>query len=94
MHNYDILRRPIVTEKSTAAMAQRKYGFEVLKGASKTKVKEAVQQAFGVDVTQVNMITVHGKTRRRGSHITISPSWRKAIVTLKAGEKIELFEGV
>ncbi len=94
MHNFEILRRPIVTEKSTASMTQRKYGFEVVKSASKTQVKEAVQQAFKVDVTKVNMITVHGKTRKRGTRVITSPSWRKAIVTLKSGDKIELFEGV
>ena len=75
-------------------MSLRKYGFEVVKGASKTQVKEAVQQAFNVSVTQVNMITVHGKAKRKGTRVITSPSWRKAIVTLKAGDKIELFEGV
>ncbi len=94
MPNFEILRRPIVTEKSTTAISQRKYGFEVVKGTSKTQVKEAVQQAFNVGVIQVNMITVHGKTRKRGTHLIKSPSWRKAIVTLKVGDKIELFEGV
>jgi len=94
MYSYEVLRRPIVTEKSTGAMAQRKYGFEIIDTASKKQVKEAVQKAFSVSVIKVNVITVHGKTRRRGSYITTSPTWRKAIVTLKEGDKIELFEGV
>jgi large subunit ribosomal protein L23 len=74
--------------------AQGKYAFEVVKGANKNQVKQAVEKAFKVKVLDVNMMTVPGKTRRVGRQIVLTPSHKKAIVTLKPGDKIELFEGV
>jgi len=95
MHLYEVLRRPLITEKNTALQApQGKYAFEVAAGANKEQVKQAVEKAFKVSVTRVNVMTVPGKRRRmRGGWVT-NPSWKKAIVTLKPGDKIELFEGV
>ena len=95
MHLSDVLRRPLVTEKNTAIQApQGKYAFEVAGGANKDQVKLAVEKAFKVEVTRVNVMTVPGNRRTiRGRKIE-SPSWKKAIVTLKPGDKIELFEGV
>jgi large subunit ribosomal protein L23 len=95
MHLSEVLRRPLVTEKNTAIQApQGKYAFEVAAGANKDQVKLAVEKAFKVDVTRVNMMTVPGRRRTiRGRKIE-SPSWKKAIVTLKPGDKIDLFEGV
>ena len=95
MHLSEVLRRPLVTEKNTAIQApQGKYAFEVAAGANKDQVKLAVEKAFKVEVTRVNMMTVPGNRRTiRGRKIE-SPSWKKAIVTLKPGDKIELFEGV
>jgi len=71
-----------------------KYVFEVAKGTSKTQIKEAVERTFKVEVAQVNVITVPGKTKRMGRREVTSSSWKKAIVSLKPGYKITLFEGV
>jgi large subunit ribosomal protein L23 len=94
MHLYEVLRRPLITEKGAGLQAQNKYAFEVASDANKLQVKQAVEKAFGVSVTAVNVITVHGKTRRMRGRQLITPSWKKAIVTLKPGDKIEIFEGV
>ena len=94
MNLYDVLRKPLITETSTANMALGKYSFKVASGSTKPMVAAAVESAFKVTVLKVNMITVRGKTRRMGRNIFTEPSWKKAIVTLKAGDKIQLFEGV
>jgi len=94
MHLYEVLRRPLVTEKNAALQAQGKYVFEVAGEANKEQVKQAVQKAFNVTVTQVNVITVPGKGRRARGRWVISPAWKKAVVTLKPGDKIEIVEGV
>ena len=94
MHLYDVLRRPLVTEKNTTLQVQNKYAFEVAKEANKPQVKQAVEEAFRVKVTTVNMIIVPGKARRVGRRIVQTRPWKKAIVTLKAGDKIQIFEGV
>ncbi|GBD23891.1 50S ribosomal protein L23 [bacterium HR29] len=94
IHPYSVLRRPIITEKSTALAAQNKYVFEVDPRANKAQIKEAVEIAFGVRVKAVNTMNVRGKARRFGRRVTRQPDWKKAIVTLQPGDKIELFEGV
>jgi len=94
MNTYDVLRRPVITEKNSQMQALNKYVFEVAGEANKTQVKRAVETAFKVGVTGVNIITVPGKMRRIGRRQAMTPSWKKAIVTLKAGDKIKLFEGV
>ena len=94
MHTYDVLRRPLITEKGSIQQIQGKYLFEVDGKATKTQVKQAVEKSFNVSVTQVNVVTMRGKMRRMGRGIFKTPDWKKAIVTLKAGDKIELFEGV
>jgi large subunit ribosomal protein L23 len=91
---YEVLRKPLITEKSTSLQSAGKYAFEVANGANKAQIKQAVEKAFKVTVTGVNVITVHGKTRRAGRRTTTTSPSKKAIVTLKAGDKIELFEGV
>ena len=91
---YDVLRKPLITEKGTGLQAMGKYSFEVMDGANKAQVKQAVEKAFKVTVTGVNVITVKGKTKRAGRRMMTTPEWKKAIVTLKAGDKIQLFEGV
>jgi len=91
---YQILQRPLITEKSATLQAQGKYAFEVAKTANKAEVKQAVEKAFKVKVTAVNVMMVPGKERRVGRRKIITPTWKKAIVTLKPGDKIELFEGV
>ena len=94
MHLYEVLRRPLVTEKNTALQAQNKYAFEVAREASKQQIEQAVEKAFKVKVTAVNVMTVPGKTRRVGRRQVLTSSWKKAVVTLKSGEKITFFEGV
>jgi large subunit ribosomal protein L23 len=94
MHTYEVLRRPVITEKSTLLAAQNKYMFEVYKNANKQQIKEAVEKAFKVNVTSVNVINVPGKMRRAGRRRGMTSPWKKAIVTLQTGQKIELFEGV
>jgi large subunit ribosomal protein L23 len=94
MHLYEVLRRPLITEKSTALQAQNKYVFETADGANKPMIKQAVEKAFKVTVTGVNVVTMRGKTRRVGRRQIQTNPWKKAIVTLKPGDKIEFFEGV
>ena len=94
MHLYEVLRRPLITEKSTVLQVQGKYSFEVAGQASKTQIKQAVEKAFKVEVTAVNVVIVPGKRRRLGRRQLPARPWKKAIVTLKPGAKIEFFEGV
>ncbi len=94
MQLFEVLRRPLVTEKNTLLQNQDKYCFEISKDANKTQVKLAVEKAFKVSVTGVNIMTVRGKERRIGRKIVLGGSWKKAVVTLKAGDKIQIFEGV
>ena len=94
MHLYEVLRRPLITEKTTLLKEEDKYVFKVANGATKHQIKEAVEKAFKVKVTKVNVIIVHGKTKRMGRREVTGPSWKKAIVGLEPGHKITLFEGV
>ncbi|MFC1939376.1 50S ribosomal protein L23 [Chloroflexota bacterium] len=94
MHLYEVLRRPLITEKYTALQAQGKYAFEVTDRVSKPQIKQAVERAFKVKVTAVNVMTVASKRRRLGMRQLPARSWKKAVVTLKEGDKISLFEGV
>ena len=93
---YDIILRPVLTEKSYDQMADRKYTFEVAVGANKTEIKKAVEQAFeGVKVESVNTMRVLGKIKRQGRTQGRRPEKKKAIVTLKKDSKgIEFFEGM
>jgi large subunit ribosomal protein L23 len=88
----DVLRRPLVTERTTQLREQNKYVFEVDPGATKGQIREAVQSAFKVDVLDVNTMNVPGKLRRRGAHAGYQSSWKKAIVKLKAGQEIKYAE--
>ena len=94
MHLYEVLRRPLITEKMTLLQGVNKYAFKVASKATKHQVKMAVQAAFKVNVTSVNMMNVPGKQRRIGRRMAMTPSWKKAVVTLVPGQKIEFFEGV
>ena len=91
---YEVLRRPLVTEKGTYLQEQNKYLFEVAIGANKPQVKQAVEKAFDVTVESVNLMTVVGKRKRYGRAIAKRPDWKKAVITLKEGDKIQIFEGV
>ena len=92
MDLYQILRRPLITEKSTTLQAQGKYAFEVAGEANKPQIKQAVEKAFKVEVTAVNVMKVPGRRRRVGRRIVLTQPWKKAVVTLKPGDKIEFFE--
>jgi len=94
MRLYEVLNRPLITEKGTALQAAGKYTFEVGRRANKNQIKQAVEKAFKVKVTAVNVITVPGRKQRVGRREVMKQPWKKAIVTLKPGDKIELFEGV
>jgi large subunit ribosomal protein L23 len=94
MHSFQILRRPVVTEKSTLLSEQGRYVFEVSKRATKHDIKRAVEDAFDVTVVRVHTMAVKGKRKRFGPKITTQRSWKKAIVTLTPGDSITLFEGV
>ncbi|MBF6600078.1 MAG: 50S ribosomal protein L23 [Dehalococcoidia bacterium] len=94
LHAYGIILRPLITEKAQNMTAIGKYAFEVDKRANKLQVKEAVEATFEVRVTAVNTCMMKGKVRRYGRNATKQPDWKKAVVTLAPGEKIELFEGV
>ncbi len=95
MNAHEVLVRPVITEKNTM-LADRlnQYVFEVNRAANKLEVKQAVEQIFKVSVTGVHTITVPGKTRRFGRRSGMTKSWKKAIVSLAAGQRIELFPGV
>ena len=94
MLSYDIIRRPIITEQSMDQTADRKYTFEVAKGANKIEIKKAVEEVFGVEVEKVTTMNYIGKPKRQGDFQGKRADWKKAVVKLKEGSKtIELFEG-
>ena len=91
----DIVIRPIITERSMSGIAMKKYTFEVAKDATKIDIARAVEELFGVQVQKVNTMHVRGRLRRQGRSQGYTPSWKKAIVTLKEDSKtIEVFEGM
>ena len=96
MNAYDIIRRPVITEQSMEAVADKKYVFMVDVNANKTEIKAAVEQIFGVKVAKVNTAIVNGKVKRTGSFPAGKRAdYKKAVVTLTADSKtIELFEGM
>lgn len=94
IHPFEVLRRPLITEKNTLLMELGKYTFEVHQYASKQQIKDAVEKAFGVSVVAVNVSTMPGKWRRVGKSRGLTSPWRKAVVTVTPGQKIEFFEGV
>lgn len=90
---YQVIQRPIISEKSTAlAEVAGKYAFEVAVEARKEEIRDAVQQLFSVKVRSVRTMIVHGKVKRTGRFETKRPNWKKAIVTLAEGQKIEFFQ--
>ena len=92
---HQIIKRPLITEKSNL---QREAGqtvtFEVARDANKIEIKHAVEAIFNVKVASIRTLRVHGKPKRVGRHAGHRPDWKKAVVTLKKGETIELFEQV
>ena len=94
MNLNEVLIRPLITEKNTMLTSLGRYTFEIDRRANKPLVKQAVEQIFKVNVTAVNVINVPPKTRRVGRSIGKTAPWKKAVVTLKPGQRIEVFEGV
>jgi large subunit ribosomal protein L23 len=91
---YDIIMSPLVTEKSTIQReGQNQYSFKVYKSANKIEIKDAVERLFKVKVREVRTVTVRGKVKRLGKRFGKRPDWKKAIVTVKEGDRIEFFEG-
>ena len=91
---YEILVKPLVSEKSMMMMGENKYSFAVAKDANKIEIKNAVEKLFNVTVLSVNTRTIQGKVTRQGRYEGKRPDVKKAIVTLKAGDQIKVFEGL
>jgi large subunit ribosomal protein L23 len=97
MHIYDVLKRPIDTEKTRfqGALYEPQYSFEVHPRANKQQVKVAVEELFDVDVIKVRTLNVKPKLGRYGRRVVVrKPGWKKAIVTLAEGQRLNIFEGV
>ena len=90
----DIILYPVISEKSVMGKEFNKYSFKVIKNANKVEIKKAIETLFKVKVDKVNTMNCIGKNRRVGVHAGITSEWKKAIVTLKQGEKIAFFEGM
>lgn len=93
MKAHDIIMRPIVSEKSYDLMEQNRYTFEVDRRATKQQIAQAVEEVFGVTVVKVNTMNISGKPRRLRYNKGLSRSWKKAVVTVKEGDTIDLFAG-
>jgi large subunit ribosomal protein L23 len=93
LHPNEVLLAPVVTEKSYELIDNRNYSFRVHQDAHKTQVRQAVEELFDVKVERVNILKVQPKPKRRGLHRGKKPGWKKAIVQLREGDTIEIFEG-
>jgi large subunit ribosomal protein L23 len=95
MSPYQVVRRPVITEKSNIATGYNQYTFEVDRQANKTQIRDAIEHIFKVDVLQVRVINMTPKYGRWGrKRVKRSPAWKKAIVTIAPDQQIEIFEGV
>ena len=95
MNSYDIIKRPVLTEKSYAGIPAKTYTFEVVKSANKVEIKKAVEEIFGVKVESVTTAIIKGKLKRQGRTQGHTPDWKKATVRLTADSKaIEFFESL
>ena len=90
----EIIIKPVVTEKSVDLMQENKYCFRVAKDANKIEIKNAIEEIFKVTVINVNTVNVHGKMKRMGRTQGKTASWKKAVVTLREGDSIEVFDGL
>ena len=92
---YDVILKPVITEKSMDDAQERKYTFKVAKDANKTEVKLALEEIFGIEIAKVSIMNVKGKVKRMGRTVGRTPDSKKAIVTLKESSKeIEFFQGL
>ena len=95
MNARDIILAPVITEKSVAAMSDKKYTFRVANGSNKIEIAKAIEEIFGVKVAKVNTISMKGKHRRMGRYEGYTSDWKKAVVTLTEDSKtIEFFDGL
>jgi large subunit ribosomal protein L23 len=94
MHSREVIIAPVVSEKSYSLIEDNKYSFRVHPKAHKTQIRQAVEELFEVKVEGVNVVQVRSKPKRRGMHRGKKPGWKKAIVQLREGDRIEIFEGV
>jgi large subunit ribosomal protein L23 len=93
LHPSQVLIRPVVSEKSYEQIQTNQYTFKVHQDAHKTQIRQAVEELFDVKVERVNIVKVQPKPKRRGLHKGTKPGWKKAVVQLKKGDTIEIFEG-
>ena len=93
LHPNEVLLAPVVTEKSYEQIDNRKYSFRVHQDAHKTQVRQAVEELFSVHVERVNILKVQPKPKRRGLRRGVKPGWKKAVVQIREGEQIEIFQG-
>ena len=93
LHPNEVLLAPVVSEKSYSLIEDRKYSFKVHKDAHKTQIRQAVEELFDVHVENVNISHVRPKPKRRGAIRGTKPGWKKAIVQVREGDTIEIFEG-
>lgn len=92
---YDIILKPVISERSMDDAQQRKYTFKVAVDANKTQVRHALEEIFEVEIENVNIMNVKGKKKRQGRSVGYTSAWKKAIVTLtESSKKIEFFEGL
>jgi large subunit ribosomal protein L23 len=94
MEIHRVLLKPTITEKSTLLQESGKYTFRVAPRANKVEIKQAVEQSFDVKVLDVNVTMLHGKRKRYGPRFKKQPDIKKAVVTLKSGDRINLVEGL
>ena len=94
MNINQVLVKPTITEKSTILQESGKYTFQVAPRANKVEIKAAVQKSFDVKVVDVNITKIHGKRKRYGPRLSKHPDFKKAVVTLKQGDRINLIEGL
>jgi large subunit ribosomal protein L23 len=94
MNISEVLLRPTITEKSTILQEDGQYTFEIARKANKTLVKQAVEENFNVKVLSVNITMSHGKRKRYGPRVKKQPDTKKAVVTLRPGDRITLIEGI
>jgi len=94
MNPHDVLLRPVLSEKAVAAIGSGKYAFFVHPSANRTQVKDAVERVFNVEVQKVNMAKVRRKQKRLGRFVGLTSQRKKAIVTLRAGQRIQQLEGL
>lgn len=91
---HDIIIKPVITEKSMAMMGENKFTFVVHRSANKIQIRKAVEEIFKINVVSVNTMNMMGKTRRVGVHVGKRSNWKKAIVKIAEGQRIDFFEGM